>query len=83
MKDFPMQLLGELVAVLPEPAAKTKVILPDWQKSLFGRVLAFGPEAKDVKIGDKVNFGAATGMESVLDGAAIRIMRESEIDFIL
>jgi co-chaperonin GroES (HSP10) len=46
-------------------------------------VLAFGPEAKDVKIGDKVNFGAATGMESVLDGAAIRIMRESEIDFIL
>jgi co-chaperonin GroES (HSP10) len=77
MKEFPMQLLGDLVAVLPESVRQTgPIILPDWQRSLTGSVLACGPDCIELKTGDRIRFGAASGMESVFDGAAIRIMSE-------
>lgn len=77
MKDFSMQLLGDLVAVLPESTRPTgTIILPDWQRSLTGSVLACGPDCTELKVGDRIQFGAASGMESVFDGAAIRVMSE-------
>jgi co-chaperonin GroES (HSP10) len=77
LKDFPMLLLGDLVAVLPESTVLASgITLPDWSRSLWGSVLARGPDCTEVKVGDVVNFGAASGIESVFDGAAIRIMRE-------
>jgi co-chaperonin GroES (HSP10) len=79
LKDFSMQLLGDLVAVIPESTRPSgTIILPDWQRSLEGSVLACGPDCTEVKKGDRVQFGAASGMESVFDGAAIRIMREEK-----
>ncbi len=86
---FPMRLIGELIAVRYEPV-KGNVALPDWQRSLTGTVLATGPglplpgggtTPMQTCVGDTVCFGAAVGMESVLDGQSIRIMRDSDVDF--
>jgi co-chaperonin GroES (HSP10) len=80
LKEFTHRLLGDLVIVLPESTRRPSgIILPDWQRSLRGSLLALGPDAVDVKKGDTVYFGAATGMESVYDGAAVRVMRSKDI----
>lgn len=92
MKDFSMRLLGDLVAVRPGERKRTKVILPDWQRSLEGVVLAVGPGAPringgvfqmEVRAGDRVTFGAAKGMEALHDGVPIRIMRQTDIDVVV
>jgi co-chaperonin GroES (HSP10) len=86
-----MQLLGELIAVRYVPV-KAAVLLPDWQRTLIGTVLAVGPGrplidggAAPMKTqpGDVVVFGAAVGMESVYNGEAIRILRDSEVDLVV
>lgn len=80
LREFTGHLLGKLVMVLPESTLRPSgIMLPDWQRSLTGSVLALGPDAKDLKKGDKVFFSAATGMESVYCGAAVRIMKEDDI----
>jgi co-chaperonin GroES (HSP10) len=80
LKEFTHRLLGDLVMVLPESTRRPSgIILPDWQRSLRGSILAVGPDAKEVKKGDTVYFGAASGMESVYDGASVRIMREKDL----
>jgi chaperonin GroES len=87
-----MQLVGELVAVYPDEPTESHVILPDWQKTLTGTVVAIGPgkQLRDgalapmgVAVGDKIVFGAAIGMESVFNGKPLRIMRDGEIDVVL
>ncbi len=78
-KKFPIELLDQLIAVKPADAARGSILLPDWQRSLEGSVIAKGPAASELKIGDRVFFGAATGMESVFDGTPIRIMREDDV----
>lgn len=85
-----MQLLGELIAVQYEPV-KTTVKLPDWKRTLTGVVIACGAGLPSYdgrgnapvvcRVGDRVSFGAAAGMESVYDGQPIRILRDSEVDF--
>jgi co-chaperonin GroES (HSP10) len=80
LKEYTNRLLGDLVMVLPDSTRRPSgIILPDWQRSLRGSLLACGPDAKDVKKGDVVYFSAATGMESVYAGAAVRVMREKDI----
>lgn len=80
LREFTGRLLGDLVIVLPESTLLASgIILPDWQRSLRGSLLALGPDAGDVKKGDTVYFGAATGMESVYDGASVRVMRVKDI----
>lgn len=88
---FPMDLVGELVAVRPD-APEGGVLLPDWQRGLTGRVLAVGPGREllngtrapmSVQVGDRVRFGAAVGMESTFNGEPLRVMRDSDIDMVL
>lgn len=79
--EFPIQLLDTLVAIRPEEPKRSKILLPDWQKSLFGFVLSVGPGVTELTVGERVSFGAAKGIESVCDGAQIRILREEDIDF--
>lgn len=89
---FPMQLLGELVAVRPDEATESHVRVPDWERKLTGTVIAIGPGKElrpgllapmSVAPGDKIIFGAAVGMESSFNGKPLRIMRDSEIDVVL
>lgn len=84
MKEFPLQLLGEMIAVAPDPKPPgQKILLPDWSRCLQGCVIAIGPDCHTVARGDTISFAATAGMESVFDGVAIRIMRESDVDFVV
>jgi len=78
--SFPLNLIGELVAVHPDPVEST-IKLPDWKRSLTGTIVACGPEVVAVHAGTKVSFGAAVGMDSVLSGQSIRILKEQDLDF--
>lgn len=77
---FPINLLGELVAVRLD-LPKGVVVLPDWKRSLSGVVLAAGPDAY-ISPGALVSFGAAVGMDSVFNGQPIRVLKEQDLDFV-
>ena len=79
---FPIELIGDFVVVRPDSIQEYRVLLPDWKKSLSGRVVALGPEVKEILRGDRVSFGAAVGMDATLGGEEIRILKEENLDFI-
>lgn len=92
MSGFSMELLDDLVAVLLDEPETGRVRLPDWQRSLSGRVIGVGPgrplengtrAPMSVAEKDKVSFGAAVGMESMYNGHRIRVMRDKDIDMVL
>lgn len=80
-----MKLIGDLVAVQcsEENTSTGGIRLPDWKRSLHGKVLAIGPDVHEVKKRDTVCFGATKGMESLFKGFPLRIMREDDIDVVL
>lgn len=78
---FPIDLVGELIAIRPDVPYHA-VLLPDWKRSLSGTVLARGPNVTSVAEGDRVSFGAASGMDAVLSGQEIRILKERDLDFV-
>jgi co-chaperonin GroES (HSP10) len=89
---FKQLLVGELIAVQPIDPKPSKILLPDWQRTLRGKVLAVGPgeplpeggcTPMQTKVGDYILFGAATGMESSYGGIDIRIMRDRDADAVL
>jgi hypothetical protein len=79
--SFPINLIGELLAVKVE-RPKEAVLLPDWKRSLSGLVVAKSPACRSIELGDLVYFGAAVGMDSVLSGQDIRILKERDLDFV-
>jgi chaperonin GroES len=92
MVEFKQRLVGDMIVVHPEVRQASKILLPDWQRTLRGKVLGAGPGAPrpdggclpmSVKVGDYVIFGAAVGIESVYCGESIRLMREGDIDAIV
>lgn len=93
MVEFKQQLVGDLVAIQPDDVdLQTVIKLPDWQRNLRGTVLAVGPGAPlpgggfkpmECQVGDRVVFGAASGMESRYQHTLIRIMRDDDIDIVL
>ena len=90
MTEFKQHLMSDFVAIEPDRVdAKSKILLPDWQRILRGTVLAIGPgrmlaSGKQApmacEVGDRVIFGAATGMESSYQGTLIRIMHDEDVD---
>jgi hypothetical protein len=80
--NFPINLVGELLAVKINHPSTEAVLLPDWKRSLSGVVIATGSDVKGVNDGDLVYFGAAVGMDSVLSGQDIRILKERDLDFV-
>lgn len=84
MSDFPINLVGDLVCVQPEGVRQQgKIFIPDWARSLHGKIVAKGPDATQVEIGETATFVATSGMESVFNGAAVRIMREGDLDVVV
>lgn len=91
--EFKQRPLSDLIVVeMAQAPRDQRILLPDWQRTLEGVVVAVGP-GKPLyngttapmlcKVGDKVVFGAATGMESSYAGASIRIMRDGDVDGVL
>lgn len=86
------QLLDDMIAVRldEEPATKSQIKLPDWQKYLRGTVVAAGPGAAlytggrafmSCKVGDVVSFPPTAGMTADLGiGASVVLMRDSDVD---
>ncbi len=79
---FPINLFADLVAIEPEPH-KFDVALPDWQQSFTGKVIAVGPQAYELEVGDRVIFNGVRGMDGVLDGKQIRIMKEEDVEAVV
>jgi co-chaperonin GroES (HSP10) len=44
-----------------------------------GVVISVGPEAKDVKVGDKVLFGDSIGQDLKYEGDNLLVMREAHV----
>lgn len=81
-KSFPINLIGELVAIRPDPVEGT-IQLPDWKRNLTGTIIAAGPGcSKDVVVSARVAFGAAVGMEARTGSEDIRILKEQDLDFV-
>lgn len=84
MVEFPIKLIGNLVCVMPDSVKqKGKIFIPDHARALRGKVIAKGPDATEVAVDDHVTFVATSGIESVFNGAAVRIMRETDIDMVI
>lgn len=93
MVKFTQKLIGDMIAVEPETQPRgSKVLLPDWRRTLRGVVIAVGPGAPlyngktapmQCQVGDTIVFGAATGMESQYKGVQIRVMRDSDADAVV
>lgn len=73
-----------------EPASKSVIKLPEWQKYLTGTVVAAGPGAPlytggrapmECRVGDKVSFAPTAGMDTDYGvGNSVRMMRDSDVD---
>lgn len=92
MVIFTQRLIGDMVAVEPETQPKGKIQLPDWQRTLRGKVVAVGPGLPlsngkfaplYCSVGDTVIFGAAVGMESQYQGALLRVMHDTDVDAVV
>lgn len=92
--SFNQRLLDDfiVVALIGEPASKSVIKLPDWQRYLRGEVTAVGPgrmlplggrAPMECRIGDVVIFGATAGMETDYGvGRKVRMMRDTDVDAI-
>lgn len=90
--SFNQTLLDDFVAIKLIDETPTRIKLPDWQRTLRGRVVAKGPgkllyNGKRTKmacrIGNRVVFAATAGMDTSYAGEAMRLMRDSDVDCIL
>jgi co-chaperonin GroES (HSP10) len=92
--SFNQKLLDDfiVVALLDEPAAKGRIKLPDWQRTLRGEVTAAGPgrmlpfggrAPMECKPGDIVTFAATAGMSTDYGvGRKVLMMRDGDVDCI-
>jgi chaperonin GroES len=89
---FQQTLLDDFVVVKMIDEIPSRIKLPDWQRTLRGRVVAKGPgrllyNGKRTKmacrIGNRVVFAATAGMETSYAGESVRMMRDSDVDCVL
>ena len=88
--EFKQRPLGDLIVIeMATVPRDQRILLPDWQRTLEGVVVAAGPGKPLYNgitapmlcaVGDKVIFGAATGMESAYNGVYVRIMHDTDVD---
>lgn len=75
---FPVIPISDLVFAGPELQAAL-VQLPDPRSDLRGRVLAVGPKATEVKVGDMVRLAPGKSIEAVFEQKRTWVTREPEI----
>lgn len=73
-----------LVEMLPRKESESGIVVPDMRPGYREagearyKVLAVGPEAKDVKVGDVVFITPYTGSQVTMDGT-VRVCKEEDI----
>ena len=74
-----LNALQDCLIVEPEIEKHALLQLLRAKQTGFGTVLAAGPNAKDVKVGDKICFGEFVGQEFSFDKNDYLVMREDHI----
>jgi co-chaperonin GroES (HSP10) len=72
-----IQALQDCLIVRPDMEKHELFILLKQKQTGTGVVISAGPNAKDVKVGDKVLFGDSIGQDLKWEGDNFLIMRES------
>ena len=72
-----LQALQDCLIVEPEIEKHALFALLRAKQTGFGVVLAAGPDAKDIKVGDKVLFGDSIGQDLQYEGEGLLVMREA------
>jgi co-chaperonin GroES (HSP10) len=90
--EFRQTLLDDfiVVALIDVTAKESKILRPDWTRTLRGEVTAVGPgrmlpfggrAPMECKVGDIVTFAATAGMETDYGiGRKVRMMRDVDVD---
>lgn len=91
--SFTQQLLDDLIAVALLDKAEGRVLLPDWQRTLRGEVVAVGPgrmlplgerAPMECRVGDIVSFAATAGMDADYGvGKKVRLMKDTDVDAVV
>lgn len=90
--EFRQRLLDDLIVVKLGDETKSAIAHVDWKRTLRGRVVAVGPgkmfpfgvrAPMMCKVGDYVTFAATAGMDTVYDGAPVRMMKDVDVDAVL
>lgn len=72
-----IQALQDCLIVRPDMEKHELFILLREKQTGTGVVISAGPDAKDVKVGDKVLFGDSIGQDLQYEGDSLLVMRES------
>lgn len=72
-----LQALQDCLIVRPDMEKHDLFILLRQKQTGTGVVISAGPEAKDVKVGDRVLFGDSIGQDLTWEGEDLLVMRES------
>jgi chaperonin GroES len=71
--------LQDCILVEPEMEKHELFQLLRAKQTGFGTVFAVGPDAEDIKVGDRVCFGEFIGQEFKHNGADYLVMREQHV----
>ena len=74
-----LQALQDCLIVRPDMEKHELFILLRQKQTGTGVVISVGPEAKDVKVGDKVLFGDSIGQDLRYEGDNLLVMREAHV----
>ena len=72
-----IQALQDCLIVRPDMEKHDLFILLREKQTGTGVVISAGPDAKDVKVGDKVLFGDSIGQDLQWEGEDLLVMREA------
>jgi len=72
-----IQALQDCLIVRPDMEKHELFILLKQKQTGTGVVISAGPDAKDVKVGDRVLFGDSIGQDLQWEGEDLLVMRES------
>jgi co-chaperonin GroES (HSP10) len=71
--------LQDCLIVEPDLEKHELFLLLRQKQTGFGTVLAAGPDAKDIRVGDKVCFGDSIGQEFSHENTQYLVMREAHV----
>ena len=74
-----LQALQDCLIVRPDMEKHELFILLRQKQTGTGVVISVGPNAKDVKVGDKVLFGDSIGQDLKYEGDNLLVMREAHV----
>ena len=72
-----LQATQDCLIVRPEVEKHTLFVLLRQKQTGTGIVVSAGPDAKDVKVGDRVLFGDFIGQDLQWEGEVLLVMREA------